>query len=270
MENLNFRLQLDGLEDRTIPSVTPSMVITAYVHQNAVKDELKQVIADINDAKTSQTISFLATHLRERANSSQADFKILATYLHDLQVQIAANPGDAKIIGYAGQIAMAEYQASINAAYAEFYALAYGAPPRVPPPPPPSIDNGPNFGNTSNLPFSLTDSSWQTIANGVRTWDVTTGTGTTLANGTQFHADYTGYLTNGTVFDSSAKSGVLSGSVGTGLITGFSAGLVGMKVGGVRRIDIPASQAYGANPPNGSGIPANAELVFEVTLLSSP
>jgi FKBP-type peptidyl-prolyl cis-trans isomerase len=54
------------------------------------------------------------------------------------------------------------------------------------------------------------------------------------------------------------------------LIPGFAAGLVGMKVGGTRRIDIPASQAYGANPPAGSGIPVNSELVFEVTLVSTP
>ncbi len=39
-----------------------------------------------------------------------------------------------------------------------------------------------------------------------------------------------------------------------------------MKVGGTRRLLIPAAQAYGANPPAGSGIPANADLVFDVTL----
>ena len=78
---------------------------------------------------------------------------------------------------------MAEYQANLNAGYAEFYALAYGAPPRVPPPPPPSVDNGVDFG--TGLPFSLTDPAWQVVpnSNGVRIWDVTTGTGTTLANG---------------------------------------------------------------------------------------
>jgi FKBP-type peptidyl-prolyl cis-trans isomerase len=41
-----------------------------------------------------------------------------------------------------------------------------------------------------------------------------------------------------------------------------------MKVGGTRRLLIPAAEAYGANPPSGSGIPANADLVFDVTLQS--
>ena len=42
-------------------------------------------------------------------------------------------------------------------------------------------------------------------------------------------------------------------------------GMIGMRVGGTRRILMPANEAYGSNPP--SGIPANAPLVFDVTLL---
>lgn len=270
MESLNFRLYVDGLEDRTIPSVTPGMVLAAYVHQEIVADELRGVVEHLGDLKTAQTLSFLPTHLRERADSSRAAFQTLGAYLHDLQTEIAANPASAATLtSQLGPIAMAEYQASINAVYAEFYALAFGAPHRVPPPPPPSIDNGPNFGSGS-LPFSLTDPNFVTIANGVRTLDVTPGTGTALATGSRFTAKYTGFLTDGTVFDSSDKSGNLSGTVGTNLVAGFSAGLVGMRPGGVRRIDIPAAQGYGANPPPGSNIPPNSELVFEVTLLSSP
>jgi len=41
-----------------------------------------------------------------------------------------------------------------------------------------------------------------------------------------------------------------------------------MKVGGTRRLVIPAEMAYGANPPGGSGIPANADLVFDVELVA--
>lgn len=265
MQDLNFRLKVEGLDERCLPSVTPDMVNIALVHQAVVSEELLGVVEHLNDPKTAQTLVFLPTHLRERANSSQTAFNILADHLGSLQAQLAANPSQAATLNpLIGTIAMAEYQASINIVFAEFYALAYGAPRRVPPPPPPSIDNGVNFGNTGNLPFSLTDPSWQAATNGVRIWDVTTGTGGTLANGSQFSARYTGYLTDGTVFD----SGPLSGTVGTNLISGFSIGLVGLKVGGTRRIDIPPDQAYGANPP--SGIPANARLVFEVTLNSIP
>jgi FKBP-type peptidyl-prolyl cis-trans isomerase FkpA len=41
-----------------------------------------------------------------------------------------------------------------------------------------------------------------------------------------------------------------------------------MKVGGTRRLLIPAALAYGANPPAGSGIPPNADLVFDITLVA--
>ena len=55
-----------------------------------------------------------------------------------------------------------------------------------------------------------------------------------------------------------------------GVVPGFAAGLVGMKVGGTRRIDISSYLAYGASPPPSSSIPDNARLVFEVTVVSVP
>lgn len=247
MQNLNFRLTMESLDDRCLPSVTPDMVYSALVHQEVVWAELEGVIEKLNEPKTEMTLGFLPTHLRERAISSQSDVAILADYLHALQ----SNPNsDPHLVG---MIAMAEYTASVNAGYAEFYALAYGAPHR--------------------LPFSLSDPSWVTVSgsNGVRIWDVSvdagvdfgTGTGTGLALGNTFTATYTGYLTDGTIFDSNTLNNtVLSTS---SLIKGFVAGLQGMKVGGTRRIDIPASEAYGANPPS-SSIPPNSELVFEVKL----
>jgi FKBP-type peptidyl-prolyl cis-trans isomerase len=50
------------------------------------------------------------------------------------------------------------------------------------------------------------------------------------------------------------------------VIKGWTEGIPGMKVGGTRRLLIPADMAYGATPPPGSGIPPNADLVFDVTL----
>ncbi len=52
------------------------------------------------------------------------------------------------------------------------------------------------------------------------------------------------------------------------MIPGFSQGVVGMKVGGLRRITIPPNLAYGNNPPPSSGIRANETLIFEVELLA--
>ncbi|WP_420456004.1 FKBP-type peptidyl-prolyl cis-trans isomerase [Rubrivirga sp.] len=74
---------------------------------------------------------------------------------------------------------------------------------------------------------------------------------------------YEGRLADGTVF--SASPGYRSDI--RGFIPGFQAGLLGMAVGETKTFDIPPDQAYGANPPQGSGIPPNATLTFEVTVL---
>ena len=52
-------------------------------------------------------------------------------------------------------------------------------------------------------------------------------------------------------------------------VAGFSQGLVGMRVGGQRRLIIPPELAYAGSPPSGSTIPVNATLVFDITLTSA-
>ncbi len=80
---------------------------------------------------------------------------------------------------------------------------------------------------------------------------------------------YTGTLTNGKKFDSSYDHGgePFKFTLGKGeVIKGWDQGVVGMKIGGKRRLRIPSDLGYGAK---GSGeIPANAGLVFEVELVS--
>lgn len=102
--------------------------------------------------------------------------------------------------------------------------------------------------------------------------DVTVGTGATATAGNTIRVSYTGWLydaakTNGkgTQFDTSTSYSFILG-VGN-VIKGWDQGVVGMKVGGTRRLTIPPELAYGNASP-GSGIPANATLVFDVTLLS--
>jgi hypothetical protein len=230
------------------------------------------VISTLQNARTATEISFVGSHFRQASDIEKTASGVLADYLNQLQTQIAADPTQAGTLGpLASTVAAAEFQAVVNAGYADWIATGFGVPPPVPPPPPVE-DSSPDFGtDNGNLPFSLTDSSWQTLPSGVRISDVTTGTGTAIQTGDQFTATYTGYLPDGTVFDSSDKSGNLSTTLDSShLIPGFADGLVGMQVGGERRLDIPASLAYGANPPSGSGIPANSELIFDVTLVSSP
>lgn len=100
--------------------------------------------------------------------------------------------------------------------------------------------------------------------------DITPGTGATVEPGAKVSVDYTGAVAStGKIFQSSKDSGQPVSFSLSGVIAGWSQGIPGMKVGGTRRLLIPASLAYGPKPPEGSGIPANADLVFDVTVHST-
>jgi FKBP-type peptidyl-prolyl cis-trans isomerase len=94
------------------------------------------------------------------------------------------------------------------------------------------------------------------------------GTGDEAVAGKTVFVNYTGTLENGTKFDSSYDRGEpIEFVLGTGrVIKGWDMGIAGMKVGGKRRLVIPADLAYG-NRAVGGVIPANAVLVFEVELV---
>jgi FKBP-type peptidyl-prolyl cis-trans isomerase len=94
--------------------------------------------------------------------------------------------------------------------------------------------------------------------------DTTPGTGAVVKASDTITVDYTGAVAaTGVIFQSSSQPVTFALNQ---VIPGWTQGLPGMKVGGTRRLLIPASLAYGANPPSGSGIPANAALVFDVTV----
>jgi hypothetical protein len=105
-------------------------------------------------------------------------------------------------------------------------------------------------------------------ADGSTYWVTKQGTGSAeVENGDTVTAEYNGYLdSNGGLFNTTVgQSQAFSFQLGvTGLIDGFAEGVVGMKVGEIRTLLVPAAEAYGDNPPSGSGIPDNAELVFEI------
>jgi uncharacterized damage-inducible protein DinB len=96
--------------------------------------------------------------------------------------------------------------------------------------------------------------------------DIKPGDGAPAAAGKQFTVHYTGWLRDGTQFDSSAGKDPLKFVQGRRqVIAGFDVGFEGMKVGGKRRIFIPWQLAYGEQ---GRGkIPPKAELIFDVELL---
>ena len=99
--------------------------------------------------------------------------------------------------------------------------------------------------------------------------DEIVGTGDVAVAGAKVTVDYVGMLTNGTVFDASKSHGTtgFTFTLGAGqVIKGWDQGVAGMKVGGKRKLTIPASLAYG-NQAVGGVIPANSTLIFEVELL---
>jgi FKBP-type peptidyl-prolyl cis-trans isomerase len=99
--------------------------------------------------------------------------------------------------------------------------------------------------------------------------DQVVGTGAEVAPGATITAHYTGALaSDGTIFQSSLDTGQPIQFSLDGVIEGWTQGVPGMKEGDTRRLLIPAAMAYGANPPPGSGIPANADLVFDIVLVS--
>lgn len=79
---------------------------------------------------------------------------------------------------------------------------------------------------------------------------------------------YTGWLTDGTVFDSSHARGEPAQFSLAGVIPGWSEAVQLMTVGSSYRFRIPADLAYGATPPPGSVIPPNADLIFQMDLIS--
>ena len=99
--------------------------------------------------------------------------------------------------------------------------------------------------------------------------DLQEGDGEVVQVGATVTAHYTGAVAEtGLIFQSSHDFGRAVPFGLNQVIKGWTDGVPGMKVGGIRRLVIPADQAYGATPPGGSGIPANAPLVFDIELVS--
>jgi len=95
------------------------------------------------------------------------------------------------------------------------------------------------------------------------------GTGAVVGQGATVTCHYTGAVAKtGEVFQTSHDFGKPISFPLSGVIAGWTEGVPGMKVGGTRRLLIPAAKAYGSRPPYGSGIPADADLVFDIELVA--
>lgn len=107
-----------------------------------------------------------------------------------------------------------------------------------------------------------------TTDSGLKYEDTVTGEGAEAAAGQKVSVHYTGWLENGSKFDSSKdRNDPFQFNLGAGqVIRGWDEGVQGMRVGGTRKLTIPAELGYGARGAGGV-IPPNATLIFEVELL---
>jgi len=103
---------------------------------------------------------------------------------------------------------------------------------------------------------------------GLQYEDMVPGSGDSPQSGKKVTVHYTGWLTDGTKFDSSVdRNEPFQFVIGTGqVIPGWDEGVMSMKIGGKRKLVIPASLGYGSAGAGGA-IPPDATLVFEVILL---
>jgi len=139
---------------------------------------------------------------------------------------------------------------------------------KVEPPPQPAlpIDPGPDM--KFDPPYDGASVAKSKTANDITIEDFAIGEGPEAVKGGEVEVHYTGYLTDGSVFDSSLKRPrPFSFELGAGrVIKGWDEGVAGMKVGGKRKLVIPAKMGYGER--RAGKIPPNSTLVFTIELLS--
>jgi peptidylprolyl isomerase len=118
------------------------------------------------------------------------------------------------------------------------------------------------------LQYGAAPADTVTAQQGLKYIEISAGTGTAASVAMTVDVNYSGYLINGTRFDTSCPAGapVLRVNLGGGqVISGFDLGIRGMRPGGVRRVIIPPALGYGGTA-NGQ-IPANSTLIFDLQLV---
>ena len=119
------------------------------------------------------------------------------------------------------------------------------------------------------LPGDSVTGDISTSDSGLQWYDITEGEGATPASAAStVEVHYTGWLTDGTKFDSSVDRGQTIEFPLNGVIAGWTEGVGSMKVGGKRKLIIPADLGYGAAGAGGV-IPGGATLIFDVELVST-
>ncbi len=120
-------------------------------------------------------------------------------------------------------------------------------------------------------PTAIDDSDYEETDSGLLYYDLEVGDGAALEEGQPVLMHYTGWLEDGTMFDSSLSRGQPIGVVlGAGqLFPGWEEGLASMNVGGIRQLVIPPELAFGEEGAGGGIIPPNAVLIMEIEVIEA-
>jgi FKBP-type peptidyl-prolyl cis-trans isomerase len=130
------------------------------------------------------------------------------------------------------------------------------------------VDVQPGPPGAPEAPTAVDEADYTVTDSGLKYYDLVKGDGPTPSAGDNVAVHYTGWLTDGTKFDSALDRGQpFSFPLGQGrVIAGWDEGVATMQIGTVRQLVIPPELAYGAQGAGGV-IPPNATLIFEVELI---
>lgn len=279
-----FRPQLNSLDARLTPSVTSAQFAEAAAQATTTQAALINLNTNIGERFPfdPNAYEFLAGYLPLLAEKSRESTAILTEYE-------ATATGEAKVL--AGNLkAVSIY----NSIYADYFAPFFGGipfgqrpvtiTPVVPGAPsddtPDTSPDDPNTdtGGTSPTPPTGLDTempdpndpNFQPVGtDGLKVWDLFVGSGEPVQPGAEITVNYIGWVAaTGVEFDSNVGDPPVQFDL-DGLIQGWQQGIPGMRPGGFRYLYIPSELAYGASgsPPS---IPPNADLIFEINLVSSP
>jgi hypothetical protein len=247
MRSFRFRPSLETFEERLTPAVSGADWFAAAAQTMAAASFFQHTMTDPGWMLNPTFKGFLEQKLTSIFQGTQS---AAATFA-------AAGQGGS------GLAAMAQATQSMAVQVGNWAGIS--VVPAVPPAPAPKPTDA---GMTNTMPDPNAP-NWVALGSqGLKTWDVVQGSGTPVAAGQSITVFYTGWLaSNGTKFDSRRSPSAPATFSLSGLIQGWQQGIPGMKPGGIRRLFVPAALGYGAagSPPN---IPANADLVFEIKLIS--
>lgn len=274
------RLRVEEIEPRFMPSASPLDVLNALGQIRANTETLRF----LSDQKMVQN-PFTRSHIGEiltavRASNLEAA-DTLRSFISDTMNQQPL-PGPEYVESMA-QLGGMINEGIMSVGLADRYATVLNVSLALPTPVIPGTNHGLN-GNNNNggdggTTIDLSSDSgmrntkpsivgFTDIGNGVKIKDIQLGQGAAATSNSTVSLYYTGWLNaNGTQFDSARSPEPPASFDLDGTVDGFQAGVAGMKPGGIRQIFIPSAQAYG-NAGHGS-VPPNADLVFEVKLIST-